>query len=127
VQHDIPGFIELHGGRDAFIAKLDKLLATPPHFNIGTYSGEIHEMSEMAAIDFGQYAHSNQPSHHVLFLYAAAGATERARYWVDRVCRELYTPDDFAGDEDNGEMACWYLLALHGTYPMAPGLDVMIQ
>ncbi|MGF1451310.1 MAG: GH92 family glycosyl hydrolase [Opitutales bacterium] len=126
VQHDIPGMIELHGGREAFLQKLDTLLATPPHFNIGTYGSEIHEMAEMAAVDFGQYAHSNQPSHHLLYLFAAAGEPEKTRYWVDRVCRELYTADSFCGDEDNGEMACWYLLALHGIYPMAPGHDIKI-
>jgi predicted alpha-1,2-mannosidase len=123
VNHDPAGLIEIMGGRKAFIAKLDQLMATPPHFEVGTYNFEIHEMTEMAAVDFGQYAHSNQPSHHLLYLYAAAGMPSRTQYWVRKVLEELYSPEDdgFAGDEDNGEMSAWYILSAMGIYPLCPG------
>ncbi|AIE86073.1 GH92 family glycosyl hydrolase [Fimbriimonas ginsengisoli] len=121
VQHDPTGLIELMGGEEAFVAKLDRMLATPPRFEIGAYGIEIHEMTEMACANFGQYAHSNQPVHHVLYLYAAAGHPWRTQSEVRRVMDELYTPDRFAGDEDNGEMAAWYVLSSLGLFPLCPG------
>ena len=78
-------------------------------------------MSEMAAVDFGQYAHSNQPSHHVLYMYSAAGRRDRTQHWVHRVLNELYSPDDFCGDEDTGSMAAWYILSALGIYSLCPG------
>ncbi|MBT6145058.1 MAG: glycoside hydrolase family 92 protein [Gemmatimonadetes bacterium] len=124
VPHDPRGLAELLGGRDKAIAKLDRMFLLPPVFDVGTYHREIHEMTEMAAIDFGQYAHSNQPVHHVLYLYAALGKPSRTQYWVRRVLHELYTPgpgDGFAGDEDNGEMTAWYVFGALGLYPLCPG------
>lgn len=123
VPHDPAGLIELMGGPEAFTAKLDQMMALPPHFDAGSYGFEIHEMTEMAVADFGQYAHSNQPVHHVLYLYAYAGQPQKTQYWVRRVLDELYSadPDGFAGDEDNGEMASWYVLSALGIYPVCPG------
>jgi predicted alpha-1,2-mannosidase len=121
VPHDIPGLIELAGGAEAFVQKLESLLAAPPEFNTGSYIQEIHEMTEMACADFGQYAHSNQPVHHILYLFAAAGRPDLTRYWISRVMRELYTPTTFPGDEDNGEMSAWYVLNAFGIYPLTPG------
>ena len=74
-----------------------------------------------APAGFGQYAHSNQPVHHVLYLYAALGRPARTQFWVRRVCTELYGPDRFPGDEDNGEMAAWYVLSSLGIFPLCPG------
>jgi len=121
VQHDPAGLIELMGGVEAFVAKLDRMLSLPPVYKAGSYRREIHEMAEMAAVDFGQYAHSNQPVHHVLYLYAAAGKPWKTEYWVRRVMNELYSADDLCGDEDNGEMCCWYLLNTLGIFPLCPG------
>ncbi len=123
VPYDVAGLIKLMGGKKKFTGKLDKMMQQPPQFNLGTYPLEIHEMTEMASVDFGQYAHSNQPAHHVLYLYASAGAPWKTQYWVRRVLSELYNPDSdgFAGDEDNGEMSCWYLFSALGFYPLCPG------
>ncbi len=121
VQHDPAGLMELFGGNAAFLARLDEMLAMPPIFHTGSYRQEIHEMSEMAAVDFGQYAHSNQPVHHVLYLYTCAGQPWKTQYWVRRVMDELYTPGTLPGDEDNGEMAAWYVLNALGLYPLCPG------
>ncbi|MGV3614111.1 MAG: GH92 family glycosyl hydrolase [Fimbriimonas sp.] len=121
VQHDPAGLIALMGGDDAFTEKLDAMLTTAPHFEVGVYGFEIHEMTEMAAADFGQYAHSNQPVHHALYLYNAAGRPWRTQREVRRVMDEMYTPDRFAGDEDNGEMAAWYVLSALGLFPLCPG------
>ncbi|HYE05400.1 MAG TPA: GH92 family glycosyl hydrolase [Planctomycetota bacterium] len=121
VPHDPAGLIALLGGAEAAAAKLDRMLALPPTFAAGSYGMEIHEMTEMAAAAFGQYAHSNQPVHHVLWLYACAGRPDRTQHWVRRVLAELYTPDAFPGDEDNGEMASWYVLGALGVFPLCPG------
>ncbi len=123
VQHDAIGLAQLLGGSDALAERLDQMLALPPHFESSNYGFEIHEMTEMAVADFGQYAHSNQPIHHALFLYAFTSQPWKTEKWTRRVCQELYSaaPDGFAGDEDNGEMASWYVFSALGFYPLTPG------
>ena len=106
----------------AAIKALDAMLSVPPIFHVGVYGVEIHEMSEMAAVPFGQYAQSNQPSHHLLYLFAHAGRPDRLQFWARRVMAELYTPDIFPGDEDTGSMAAWYILSSLGLYQVCPGV-----
>ena len=126
--HDLAGLIERSGGRDVVLDRLEDMLTTPPDFNVGSYGFEIHEMTEMAQADFGQYAHSNQPVHQFLFAFAAVGRPDRMHVHVDRVVRELYRPraDAYAGDEDNGEMSAWYVLASIGLLPHLPGHDTYL-
>jgi putative alpha-1,2-mannosidase len=100
---------------------MEEMLAQPPVFHVGSYGKEIHEMSEMAAADFGQYAHSNQPVHHVLYLFTVAGRRDLTQHWVHRVLNELYSVDNFCGDEDTGSMSAWYVLSSMGFYSMCPG------
>lgn len=128
VQHDPQGLIALMGGRKKFLAKLDEFMTLPPHFNTGTYVQEIHEMTEMAMVDFGQYAHSNQPVHNVLYFFTLAGAPEKNRHWVRRVLTELYNSGDrgFCGDEDNGEMSAWYVFSSLGLFPFCPGSGKLV-
>ena len=121
VPWDPEGLMQAMGGKDQFVAALEEMLAQQPVFHVGTYGREIHEMSEMAAVDFGQYAHSNQPVHHVLYMFTAAGRRDRTQYWAHRVLNELYTPDNFPGDEDTGSMSAWYVLSALGIYPLCPG------
>jgi putative alpha-1,2-mannosidase len=91
VPHD-PGALFLALGGNAKAAdQLEKMVSMAPDFHVGAYGQEIHEMSEMAAVGFGQYAHSNQPVHHVLYLFALAGRPDRTQYWVRRIMQELYT------------------------------------
>lgn len=121
VPHDIPGLIEALGGKEKAAAALKQMLTLPPDFNVGVYGQEIHEMSEMAAIPFGQYSHNNQPVHHVLYLFVAAGRPDQTQYWVRRALDELYSPEQFSGDEDTGSMAAWYILSAMGFYQVCPG------
>lgn len=121
VQQDPAGLIALMGGQRKFIAKLDQMMTEPPRYDVGGYGQEIHEMTEMAVTHFGQYGHGNQPVHHVLYLFAAAGQPWKTQYWTRRVMDELYSPEGFAGDEDNGEMASWYILNSLGVFPLCPG------
>jgi predicted alpha-1,2-mannosidase len=118
---DIAGMMATMGGPEASAAALEEMLALPPIFNVGVYGAEIHEMSEMAAVAFGQYAQSNQPSHHLLYLFVHAGRADRTQFWVRRVMQELYTTETFPGDEDTGSMAAWYVLSALGFYPVCPG------
>lgn len=123
VDHDPLGLAELMGGPAAMGDKLDRMMGMPPAFHVGEYGNVIHEMREMANASFGQYAHSNQPVHHVLYLYVAIGQPWKTQYWTRRVCRDLYNsgPTGFCGDEDNGEMSCWYLLSSIGVFPACVG------
>ena len=119
--HDAAGLSALMGGDGPFVAKLERMLSLPPHFEIGRYHATIHEMTEMAAVPFGQYAHSNEPVHHVLPLFTAASRPDLAQCWIRRVLNELYSPDAFCGDEDNGAMSSWFILQALGLYPLTPG------
>ena len=121
VPHQPEELMKAMGGPKEFAEQLELMLTRPADFNVGAYGREIHEMSEMAAVPFGQYAHSNQPVHHVLYLFAVAGRPDRLQYWVRRVLTELYTIDNFAGDEDTGSMSAWFLLSAMGFYPLCPG------
>ena len=123
VPHDIEGLAELYGGREALIKKLDDLFAEPPRYRVFGYGGEIHEMTEMALIDFGQMAISNQPSFHLPYIFAVLGEQDKTDYWVERLARETFsaTPDGYPGDEDNGTTSAWYILATLGLYRLCPG------
>jgi predicted alpha-1,2-mannosidase len=121
VPHDMQGLIERVGGDKAAVDALEKMLAMEPKFNVGVYGTEIHEMSEMAAVKFGQYAHSNQPVHHLLYIFAHAGRPDLTQLWVRKVMQCLYTSDSFPGDEDTGSMSAWFILSAMGFYPLCPG------
>ncbi len=129
VPHDIEGLAELYGGREGLLGKLDDLFAEPPRYRVFGYRGEIHEMTEMALIDFGQMAISNQPSFHLPFIYAALGKQEKTDYWVERLVKETFSPkaDGYPGDEDNGTTSAWYILATLGLYRLCPGKDEWIR
>ena len=120
VPHNMPALIEALGGKQKAAAALEQMLTIPPDFNTGVYGSEIHEMSEMAAINFGQYSHNNQPVHHVLAIFAEAGRNDRCAHYVRRVLQETYTPDAFSGDEDTGSMAAWYILGALGILVLCP-------
>jgi predicted alpha-1,2-mannosidase len=121
VQHDLDGLIAALGGQQKAVAALEEMLTMAPDFNVGVYGQEIHEMSEMAAVPFGQYAHGNQPVHHLLYIFALAGRPDRTRFWTRKVMEELYSPESFAGDEDTGSMSAWYIFTALGFYPVCPG------
>ncbi len=123
VPHDVEGLAELHGGREALVAKLDELFTTAPNYRVMGYRNEIHEMTEMALINFGQMAISNQPSFHLPFLFAALGEQEKTNYWVKRLAKETFSwrNDGYPGDEDNGTTSAWYVFATIGMYRLCPG------
>lgn len=129
VPHDIDGLAELYGGREALAQKLDELFAQPPLYRVMGYGFEIHEMTEMALVDFGQMAISNQPSFHLPYIYAALGQQDKTDYWVERLAKEAFSPatDGYPGDEDSGTTSAWYILATLGMYRLCPGKDEWIR
>ncbi|MBR5409565.1 MAG: GH92 family glycosyl hydrolase [Clostridia bacterium] len=129
VPHDPEGLASLYGSKEAFFKKVDELFAAEPDYEVVGYGGEIHEMTEMAAVDFGQCAISNQPSFHLPFLYGVLGDTERSSYWTEKLCREAFSwrDDGFPGDEDNGTTALWYVFATIGIYPFCPGKNEYVR
>ena len=129
VPHDIEGLAELYGGREKLIEKIDELFAAPPEYEVIGYGSEIHEMTEMAAVDFGQCAISNQPSFHIPYIYSALGDVEKTAYWVKKLCDNAfsYENDGFPGDEDNGTTAAWFIFSVLGLYPFCPGKPEFVK
>jgi putative alpha-1,2-mannosidase len=126
VPHDGNGLANLYGGRDKLAAKLDTFFATPETAQYpGSYGGTIHEMTEARDVRMGQYGHSNQPSHHICYMYDYVGQPWKTQAKVREVLRRLYTGSDigqgYPGDEDNGEMSAWWVLSALGLYPLQVG------
>ncbi len=117
VQHDIQGLINLFGGRDQFIKKLDAFFSMSPDISAPKYVGVVGTI--------GQYVHGNQPSHHVAYLYDYAGQPWKTQLRVREICRTLYRtgPGGICGNEDMGSLSSWYVLSSIGFYPVTPGSD----
>jgi predicted alpha-1,2-mannosidase len=119
VPHDVQGLIDLVGGRQNFLNKLDTLF---------TMSSEVQETASDITGLIGQYAHGNEPSHHVLYLYNYAGAPWKTQELARKVMDELYHDgtDGLCGNEDMGQMSAWYVLSSIGFYPVCPGQNVYV-
>lgn len=122
VFQDIEGLKQLMGGNEKFVNMLDSVFVMPPDFTGSRYGGIIHEMREMQIMNFGQYAHGNQPIQHMTYLYNYAGAPWKSQYWIREVMNRLYNPwaDGYCGDEDNGQTSAWYVFSALGFYPVTP-------
>ncbi|MCI9606643.1 MAG: glycoside hydrolase family 92 protein [Muribaculaceae bacterium] len=111
VQHDVPGLIDLMGGDKPFTEKLDSV------FSITLVTSQ----SDVTGL-IGQYAHGNEPSHHVIYLYALAGQPARTQELVREVFDRFYRPepDGLSGNDDCGQMSAWYMFSAMGFYPVDP-------
>lgn len=111
--HDIPGLMELLGGKDNFTMRLDSF------FTIENYEDEID--NNLTGL-IGQYAHGNEPGHHIAYLYAKAGQQWKTAEKVRYIMKEFYKddPDGVIGNEDAGQMSAWYVLSSLGFYPVFP-------
>ena len=114
VQHDVEGLIELAGGKERFAQKLDSMFTYHP--------GEDDELPIFSTGMIGQYAHGNEPSHHVIYLFNAVGQPWKTQQYAARVMHELYlnTPAGLCGNEDCGQMSAWYVFSAMGFYPVDP-------
>jgi len=112
---DVNGYLSLIGGRKNMEAKLDGLFTE----NSQTTGREQSDISGLV----GQYAHGNEPSHHIAYLYNFTGAAYKTQAMVHRIMNEMYhdAPDGLAGNEDCGQMSAWYVLSALGFYPVTPG------
>ena len=122
---DGAGLAGLYGGREALGAKLDAFFSTPGKFDVGDYGGVIHEMLEARDVRMGQYGHSNQPSHHIIWMYDEAGQPWKTQDKLRDAVSRLYVGSEigqgYPGDEDNGEMSAWWIFGAAGFYPLRMG------
>jgi predicted alpha-1,2-mannosidase len=127
VPQDGQGLANLYGGRDGLARKLDEFFSTPETgLYPGGYGGVIHEIREARDVRMGMYGHSNQPSHHIPYMYNYAGQPWKTQEKVSEILSRLYIGSEigqgYAGDEDNGEMSAWYIFSSAGFYPLQMGL-----
>ncbi len=115
VPHDIYGLVEMHGGEEVFEKRLDSLFTVNSDL-IGRQQADITGM-------IGQYAHGNEPSHHMAYLYNMIGKSYKSQSMVNKILNEQYSnePDGIAGNEDCGQMSAWYVLSSIGLYDVNPG------
>lgn len=113
-QH-IQALIDMHGGNDGMTQFLDTLF-------LGSSSMSGREQADITGL-IGQYAHGNEPSHHMAYTYNYCGAPEKTQYFIDTILKTFYTnqPDGLSGNEDCGQMSAWYVLSSMGFYPVSPG------
>ena len=114
VQHDVDGLVNLVGGKNRFAEKLDSMFTYHP--------SEDDELPLFSTGMIGQYAHGNEPSHHVIYLFNSIGFNDRTQYYVAKVMNELYKnePAGLCGNEDCGQMSAWYVFSAMGFYPVNP-------
>jgi predicted alpha-1,2-mannosidase len=113
-QHDLASYIPMFGGRQAFVAKLDALFNQPSTLPADT-------PPDVAGL-VGMYAHGNEPSHHVAYLYCYGGAPWKTQARIRSFLETMYhdDPDGMAGNEDCGQMSAWYVMSALGFYPVDP-------
>ncbi len=115
VPQDVGGLMQMMGGNEKFAEKLDQLFSVSSE-TTGSDQSDITGM-------IGQYAHGNEPSHHMAYLYNYAGQPWKTQQKARQIMDELYTdkPDGLCGNEDCGQMSAWYVLSAMGYYPVTPG------
>ncbi|MFT5860357.1 MAG: putative alpha-1,2-mannosidase [Flavobacteriaceae bacterium] len=113
--HAVGVLTDLLGGKDSLETWLDRLFTTESNL-AGRHQVDITGL-------IGQYAHGNEPSHHMAYLYNYTNAPHKTQFYVDRILKEMYsnTPEGLSGNEDCGQMSAWYILSAMGIYPIAPG------
>jgi len=111
--HDIQGLVNLHGGVDNFVAKLDSL------FTLDAVVKGEHASPDISGL-IGQYAQGNEPSHHVAYMYNYVGMPWKTAERANEIMRTMYTTevDGLCGNEDCGQMSAWYVLSSMGFYPV---------
>ena len=130
VPQDGQGLANLYGGRAALAEKLDQLFETTLETDtVGANQG-IHERREAQEVKMGEYGHSNQPSHHIPYMYLYAGRPYRTQEKVRQVLRQCYVGSrigqGYIGDEDNGEMSAWFIFSAMGLYPLNMGSGELV-
>lgn len=117
--HDVAGHMELMGGDEAYLARLKEMFESSSET-----SGR--EQADITGL-IGQYAHGNEPSHHMAYLFNHVGRPHLTQQYVDEILTTLYSPepDGLSGNEDCGQMSAWYVWSAMGMYPVNPGSDIV--
>lgn len=115
VLHDTDELIKMHGGQYSFTKKLEELFTTTSEITGDNVSADISGL-------IGQYAHGNEPSHHIAYMFNFADQPWRTQYWVREILKTQYfaSPDGLSGNEDCGQMSAWYVFSSMGLYPYNP-------
>jgi len=115
VLHDVENLIKMHGGEAKFTDKLEQLFTESSEITGDDVSADITGL-------VGQYAHGNEPSHHIAYMYNFANKPWKTQYWVREILKTQYntTPDGLSGNEDCGQMSAWYVFSSMGLYPYSP-------
>ncbi|WP_020402734.1 GH92 family glycosyl hydrolase [Gracilimonas tropica] len=121
VPHNVDALIDRMGGDASFVARLDSMFEMPSRITGEDISPDISGM-------IGQYAHGNEPSHHIAYLYNYAGTPWKTQYRVRQILDSLYTtePDGLSGNEDAGQMSAWYVFSALGLYPVNPANGIYV-
>ena len=121
VLHDVAGLVETMGGRGKFVEKLDFLFTHPVGWEGDAELEEKYPFRDVCG-RIGEYAHGNEPCHHVPYLYTFAGERAKAARWIRAICDRFYSngPDGICGNDDCGQMSAWYVFACLGFYPVNP-------
>ncbi len=115
VPQDVEDLVQLHGGNDIFTNRLEQLFTESSEITGDNISADISGL-------IGQYAHGNEPSHHIAYMFNHANKPWKTQYWVRRILDTQYntTPNGLSGNEDCGQMSAWYVFSSIGLYPMNP-------
>jgi predicted alpha-1,2-mannosidase len=120
VPHDVPGLIELMGGKESVIQKLDDLFTFRGRIFTGEYNEEVGRI--------GAFWHGNEPSHHIPYLYSYVGRPSEGAKRIHQIVQTQYgnQPDSLSGNDDCGQMSAWYIFSAMGFYPVAPSSDYYV-
>jgi predicted alpha-1,2-mannosidase len=115
VPHDVEGLAKLYGGKEKLVKKIDDLFMAPSELHGENTSADVSGL-------IGQYAHGNEPSHHIIYMYTALGHPQKTAKWIKVVTDSMYKtgPDGLTGNDDCGQMSAWYIWSALGMYPMNP-------
>ena len=115
VPQAVDDLIAIHGGNEIFTSRLEKLFTESSEITGDNVSADITGL-------IGQYAHGNEPSHHIAYMFNHANQPWRTQYWARHIMDTQYntTPNGLSGNEDCGQMSAWYVLSSIGLYPMNP-------
>ncbi|TYP97396.1 putative alpha-1,2-mannosidase [Tenacibaculum adriaticum] len=115
VPHNVENLISLHGNNEVFSKRLEQLFTESSEITGNNVSADISGL-------IGQYAHGNEPSHHIAYMFNKANKPWRTQYWVHHILNTQYntTPNGLSGNEDCGQMSAWYIFSSMGLYPMNP-------
>ena len=123
VPHDVYGLMDIMGGRESFVGRLDSLFSTPVEEQVAWTGQKVGRFGFI-----GQYAHTNEPVHHVAYLYNYAGEPWKCQEKIREILNTQYntSPRGMCGNDDTGQMSAWFVMSALGFYPVTHGQDIFV-